>query len=67
MTPKLRALVTFAEDTCSSPSTHMVAHNHLLVQLQEVEMPSSDLHGTRHTLWQCVLEDSVAALQIKGT
>ena len=44
MVQELRALAVLEEDLCSVPSTHKVAHNHLLQQFQGNLTPSSGFY-----------------------
>lgn len=43
MAQRLRMLIALAEDPVSVPSTHMVAHNYLLAQVEGESTLSSDL------------------------
>ena len=46
---RLTALTALLEDLSLTPSTHMVAHSHLLAQLQGSPSPLLAFVGIRHT------------------
>lgn len=63
MAQKLRALAALIWDLGSIPSTHLVVHNYLQLQVQD-PMPSSDLYGHQTHMYTGI-HTSNAVIQIK--